>query len=746
MRRPLFTALVLVACFPSEGEDSADGGPLPGDAGGSGAGNTDGGGGPNPPVGPIGELGESAYTLEGSPEGWPLFTGPFGHTLRAADEAPAMRAPALRLSAARNEREPLWLALGPGEGEVRVELTGLGPLSATVSEVRFTEGFADALVPRPPGAALTLAPERNSGIVIDLAVPEDAPAGDVEARLVLRRADRPDVEIPLQIHVFDFVLPREIHFSSQLNLSMEGLVPQGGSARDARDLLFGLHLTPANPSWPSSFRWDITWDNARSPNRCQAFWDERDEPPEYGIGALALETLLGRGWNEVGFPDAELFQFVDNGTPRPDTFCGEPRGGHEGTEAYNAAWAAWLAALRNWLDDHALLDRTYAYLQNEPQDAEQERLAAHLCRLTRAAAPGLRIAISEEPKPSIAEDAGGPCGYDIWIAALQHLQPAYALKRQRDFGEQLWLYSLDHDPEPYFNPTEATRDALHARVIPWISWRLRARGWAYYDGDRFFPEGRPNVRALALRDGFEDYEYLWLANGKAHPPPGSESALDRTVAGAATGLTDWNREPAVLQGLRDALGAYLGGERETLPVFEAPSDRPREPRYVNFQDPAGPPLAEPLEVEGRTWEKVGWGPWDDTRGLGFVGEHVGEPGVALTGYDEVDGYSELARSYVYDDWGRPVLFELALAPGRWRVRVGLGRPAHGYPGDPHNLSLEGSPAVVDAITTDDRPTLTHEQIVEVADGRLSVTFGGRSALTGEFAYTFLAWLSAEPAE
>jgi hypothetical protein len=164
---------------------------------------------------------------------------------------------------------------------------------------------------------------------------------------------------------------------------------------------------------------------------------------------------------------------------------------------------------------------------------------------------------------------------------------------------------------------------------------------------------------------------------------------------------------------------------------------------VNLQDPAGEPAAEPLVVEGHTWEKAGWAPWDASRRLGFVGEHVADPGIAKTGYDAVDGVSELQRSYVYDDFGRPALFELGLAPGRYRVRAGLGRPARGYPGDPHNLSLEGAPVVVDHITTDAAPTFIYEGEVEVLDGRLSVGFGGRSAVTGEFAYTFLAFVSAE---
>ena len=92
-------------------------------------------------------------------------------------------------------------------------------------------------------------------------------------------------------------------------------------------------------TWPSGLGWGITWDNASSPTQCSAFFDEPNEGAEYSIQHLSKKYLLGEGWNGVGYPDAEIFQFVDNATPRPKTFCGIDRGGdHYGSAAYNAEW------------------------------------------------------------------------------------------------------------------------------------------------------------------------------------------------------------------------------------------------------------------------------------------------------------------------------------------------------------------------------------------------------------------------
>lgn len=172
------------------------------------------------------------------------------------------------------------------------------------------------------------------------------------------------------------------------------------------------------------------------------------------------------------------FQFVDNSNPRPSTFCGVALGTDQrGTTAYNVAWSNYLAALRNYLNDHGMLSRSYYYVQNEPQTATDEALAASLCQLTHTAAPGLRIAVSEEPKASIADT----CGYDLWIAHIYAYMRDYAQDRIANHGETLWLYSLPQDRDPYFCPALATAQGSHMRMIPWVSWMERSIGFAYYD-------------------------------------------------------------------------------------------------------------------------------------------------------------------------------------------------------------------------------------------------------------------------
>lgn len=694
--------------------------------------------------------GAYSYSLTESTAALALFTTPATHRLSTADRAPTATRSGLSISAAKREFEPVQLVLGPGSSNVAVRVNPFATLGTaqriSVARADFVDGLIETLTEVPPGASIALDPSAPRAIWITVFVPPDATAGDHATTIELTREGEPVISVPLRLHVFNFTLPAEAHFGTQLNLGVGDLVPSGGSVDDAKTTLFEHRMTPTSATWPSGFNWSITWENGANPQRCSAFWDEPTEGDAYAIRTLAPRYLLGEGWNGVGFRDAELFQFVNNSTPRPDSFCGIARGDHFGTASYNQAWSAWLRALDEYLVAHNLADRGYYYVQNEPQNEEDHRLAAHLCRITKAAAPHLRIALSEEPKPEIAEDPGGACGYDLWIAHVRAYQESYAWQRQRDHGETVWFYSLDHDPDPYFNPTVSTNQGMHQRIIPWAAWSHRIRGWAYYDAGRFFDGSRPRVRAELLREGFEDYEYLWLANGSAHPAAGTTTSIDNTVRSVAASMTSWTKSPDALMELRYQLGRYLGGEVTTLPILHVESSRARAAYYINFQNPVGEPTANPLVVDGKTFLKIGWNAYDAKLGYGWSGEHIGDPGIALYGYDDTGSYSVLQKSYLFDDYGRDNLFEFDLAPGKYKVTVGAGRPAKGYPNDPHNVSIEGQRLINDEITTASAPLIERSATLDVTDGSLSLVAGGRSQKTGNYAYTFLGYLMIEPVE
>jgi hypothetical protein len=689
----------------------------------------------------------STFTLTAPGAAVDAWTVPAAQKVRTTDLPPAASSGTLRLFAARNEFEPLVVALHPPAADAALvsatlaPFAGLGP-GATVDlrQATYTGDHIEALQPL---VARTLHPAEAPLVLwVTIYVPADAPPGLHTSTLTVDFSNRPDVVVPVELYVFNALLPPAATFQSQLPVTFT-------DPADARkQLLFDHRLTPATPTWPSGFRWNITWDqNVHPATRCTTFDDETDhEPnPDYALGDLAQEWLLGSGWNGVGFPSAELFRFVSNSEPRPPTFCGIPRETGTvsppqwGSAAYNAEWSDFLGGLENYLQGLGLLSKTFYYAMNEPANATDYNLAAHLCRLTAAAAPGLRLAISEEPKPEIAENAAGACGYDLWLAHFGELKRSYAAERML-LGEEVWLYSLA--PDFWVNPTVTARQGSEVRMLPWIAWAERVRGWSYYDGDSFFSLGNSTVRLELLREGFEDYEYLVLANGGEPPRPGVVEVADRAALSAAHSEIDWNHDADAQAALRCELGRYLEGHRTDMPALQLAGTRPRAEYYINFQPccaPTNPP--SPLVFGGHTWIQIGWNPWSDALGYGWRGPNQGNPGILLAAYDITHpAYNILETTYIWDDFGRENLFEFDLENGRYLVTVGVGRGGLGNP-DPHNAMVEGIRVVDQQVLSDITEASTE---VELTDGRLSLVIGGRSDATGDWAYTFLAYLTIVP--
>ena len=694
---------------------------------------------------------EFTYRLLESTTSLTIWTTPPTRKVLLTDRAPQEESSGIKISAAGNEFEPFQLILDPDSSasSIKISISSFDSLGdnqkITLAKALYSGLWPDELTFFEPGQSISLSSTEPTIIWGTVYIPTGAPTGEYSTDITIELEEN-TLLIPLRLTVFDFTLPEKINYLTQINLSISELVGEG-TVDEAKQMLINHRITPKSVTWPSGFNPSITWDNSSSDNPCEIFWDEPNESEQFSIASLAKKYILGENWSGEGFPSAMLFQFVNNSTPRPEIFCGISRGSHYGSQEYNAEWSQYLTALEQYLTANQMLSKTYYYVQNEPQNEEDYKLAAYLCGLTKAAAPNLKLAISEEPKPEIAEHPDGPCGYDIWIAHVRSFQSDYAAIRQKEYGESLWFYSLDHDPDPYFNPTVVDKQGIHMRIIPWVSWRYRARGWAYYDGNRYFYGTKPGIRAELLREGIEDYEYLLLANQNIQPRIDVEEFSDPTVFSVTSSLTSWTKNPDALMTLRYELGRFIEGSRDIIPVLEIENSvRERKKYYLNFQNPDGQPEDDPLIIDGDEYIKIGWEAYDSELGYGWSGEHIDNADIALFGYDDIPGYSEAEKSYIYDDYGRDNLFEFALENGKYEVTITVGRPRRGYPGDPYNATAEGQKIMDDLVSTDENPVITRSTVIELTDGSLSVETGGRSRLTGNWAYTFLSYIKIIPVD
>lgn len=198
---------------------------------------------------------------------------------------------------------------------------------------------------------------------------------------------------------------------------------------------------------------------------------------------------------------------------------------------------------------------------------------------------------------------------------------------------------------------------------------------------------------------------------------------------------------SVTVGVAQAAAFY----RVVVNVTNPPANRPRGTYLVNFQ-PVGSP-ASPLVIAGKAWMQVDWktpgGAWLDyvpnvAPYYGWIRDSENQQ-VSRYDFFVPGNFSDLERSYVYDDYGRRNRFEFELEPGRYLVTVGVGRPNGST--DPHNLTVESQVLVNDEVLTNVQARAIE---IQLTDGSLTVTFGGRSASTGTWAYTFLAYMKVEP--
>jgi hypothetical protein len=141
---------------------------------------------------------------------------------------------------------------------------------------------------------------------------------------------------------------------------------------------------------------------------------------------------------------------------------------------------------------------------------------------------------------------------------------------------------------------------IEARITPWLAWAERVDGLLHYsatdwspnpwttpdvtgrdngDGFFFYPPRKdggnlehcgqnghrlvPSIRWENLRDGMEDYEYLWLLAGGDGEAPAVDVAneADAYVAQLVQSRTLYSHVPADLAEARAAMAEVLGGPR-----------------------------------------------------------------------------------------------------------------------------------------------------------------------------------------
>ena len=473
------------------------------------------------------------------------------------------------LSAARGEFQAAQVILSPlKSGELLgAALSPLrdaqghpGAISAELLEVAYVKvthptdsscepgWYPDPLPPlRLP---LQLAAHRCQPLWVSLHVERDARPGDYTGELELKTSAG-NFHVPLSCHVYRFELPTETHLKTALGLGSGEINRFHHLKTDAdRRQVYGSYLTnfAAHRISPYSF-----FDYAPIDIRFSGAGTNRHAKVDFtAFDREAAKWLDDRRFNTFALP----LRGMGGGTFQSRSL-GELEGFKEGTPEHARLFKDYLGQVETHLRQRGWLDKAYTYWFDEPAEKDFAFVTQGNQRI-RAAAPGLRRMLTKEPHAELEGNV------EIWCALTPQWTPE-AVRARRAAGQEVWWYICCGPTAPYVTEF-IDHPGTELRLWPWQSWQYGVQGlliWAttYWTSESAFPspqiqdpwqdpmsyvsnydfkpgqigywgngDGRflypprasvgvatpclePPVTSFRwenLRDGIQDYEYLWL--------------------------------------------------------------------------------------------------------------------------------------------------------------------------------------------------------------------------------------------
>jgi hypothetical protein len=489
------------------------------------------------------------------------------------DPAPQAARPA-RISAARNEKEPIQLAVrsaralrgvrvevdpptGPNGAkldDVEVNVVGYVPIDYATNYYRSdsppwhrkipsgqprSDGWAglwpDPLLPRD---TFDLEPNATQPIWITVGVGKDAAAGDYSGTVRLVSGGQSVAEVPFVVHVWDFALPDESHVAAIYDVRL-------GRGSD----LWGK---PMEEIYPEIIRFMA--ERRLCPDTIRPTPAIRLEDGRLVADFTEFDRAAGIYFDQLRFPFAYTpwqFYLFGWGHP-PKTIFGErPYPGdppYEGADRsklrpeYKRAYQAFLKAFWDHLKEKGWAENVVLYISDEPFDRHEhirEQMKA-LCDMIHEVDP--EIPIYSSTWKHVPEWDGY---LDVWgIGHYGRVAPE-KMAELRAAGDRLWFttdgqmctdtpycaverllphYCFQYDVEAYefwgvawltYDPYRfGWHSFIHQSSEPGRSYWVRypnGDGFLLYPGGPIGYEGLvSSLRFEQAREGVEDYEYLYL--------------------------------------------------------------------------------------------------------------------------------------------------------------------------------------------------------------------------------------------
>lgn len=424
--------------------------------------------------------------------------------------------------------------------------------------VDYVGKWLDGLVPLEDGATVNIAGGQLQPFWITIYTPENQQPGVYRGKFRLRVDNAPDWEFEVVHQVWGFSLPREINL---------------------------INLFPLT---------EVVWKNYYGKS-----WHDPDMP--YGFNELG-DFWLKRRLNPVGLytstPVSEyplVHRFSEQGM---NIFnIGRVQGGaSRSREWFEQQFLEDLKAHDNYLSSQDLKKKAFIYLTDEPfpsayhEVIHRGREIKKVTELPTYAALHHSIEVYPQEFKEVI-DIWGPT-FDVYTR-----NPEWFQQRRRE-GSQVWWYFVGWG----FN---MDRSPLRARVFTWLTWNENLEGVMQWAANRYWHKGQdidnwdgrsyatyngvanyvypgpggrpyPSIRLEHMRDGMEDYEYLYLlqslvryvestSDSDQEFQRAARNALD--MEGLITGITTFVDDPKLFQERRRIIGNLIEQKADLLPYL-----------------------------------------------------------------------------------------------------------------------------------------------------------------------------------
>jgi hypothetical protein len=540
---------------------------------------------------------------------------------------------------ARNEYEAVQVVVRPQKDTsgVTVKASDLtGPNGAkidhshiTVDEVAYVHvdhptdsigAAGDWPDPLPPlQSPINLKAHQNQPFWITVYAPVNIPAGTYSGKVLLS-GDNWKREVPLQVTVWNFTLSQTPHLKSSIGLSAERIAPyhhvsDGDLVRlmDEYYANFAEHrVAPPDPIYGISIKvdWGLKNDAALqrvTPQQVKVDFFDFDKAMEnamqkYHFAAFRLSTDE-IGWHGSGKPYApgRIGKYV------------------QGSSEYEVLFGSYIKQLQDHLEEKGWLDKAYLYFYDEPEPNVYQQIS-EFGNLIHRYAPKLKWMLTEQAQPELIHSV------DIFDPRLDMYNHQTAADLQAQ-GKEFWWYICTAPKTPYVGEF-IDHPGIEPRLWLWQTWKNKVQGiliwttvcwtsksvypdslqdpwkdteswsssggrWGNGDGRWLYPPRRdPNIdktpnmdapidsiRWEALRDGMEDYEYLWTLQQQVNAAETKKNLNDADknwLASAkvllevpdsmSVSLTDFSTDPALLTQRRAQIAeAIVAGEKIAYP-------------------------------------------------------------------------------------------------------------------------------------------------------------------------------------